>query len=273
MRKIDIHLHPRPPEDDPDMDLYRRVMDENEVEKGLLHAYPRLSPEFPGASNEQVLRLVERHPDRLVGSAYVDLRAPLEDSIATVNRYAARGFRCVKLFPNFGYDPNDERFEPFWQSVEAHGLLCLSHCGWLEHHPDTAAAAKQSLTATPFHFEVPARRHAGINFIFAHFGGGASYLETVTMISRLPNCFADTTPGWGRWVFEQQMPGLRGIDVRKVLYGTDGVRIPSDYARDEAWWAQRFQEQGYPAERLPDFFYHNASRLLDPPTADFGAQS
>ena len=241
------------------MDTYVKAMDKYDVEVVLCHG---LASEDYGFDydNEDIVRAVKRHAGRVLGSAYIDLRKPVQECIDEVEKCAEAGFVCVKLFPNLGFDPNDECFEPFWQRVEDLGLLCLSHCGWLGPNRAKPHLRIQSITATPFHFEVPARRHPGINFIFAHFGGGASYLETVTLLSRLPNCYADVCPGWGRWVWQQRMPGLEGVDMSRILLGTDGAG--EGYFETEAFWIQTFKSYGRTMQQIEDVLYNNAYRLL-----------
>jgi len=255
MRVIDVHVHCSA--DDPNMDEYVRLMDDAGVTAALVHGVEsRTSAWMRG--NDAVLNAVQRHPGRLYGSVYVDFRDPIAKTLQTIERYHAEGFVCIKVFPNLGYDPNDEEYEPIWDAVESLGMMCLSHCGWLGRLADGQRA--HSLTATPFHFEVPARRHPGINFIFAHFGGAATYLETVVITSRLKNCFGDVTPNWGRWVFEQRMPGLTALDYRQVLYGTDNAG--PGYARDIAWWRQTLEDMGWTDGEIEEFFFGNAARLL-----------
>lgn len=258
MNIFDIHLHVAL--DDIHMDGYVKIMDRHRVEGGLVHGVPA---HVPLGDNDAVARVVRRHKGRLYGSVHVDLRRPTKESIAVVRKYAGLGFRCVKLFPNFGFDPNDERHEPFWEEVEKLGLAALSHCGWLA--PDTTNPRRRlhSLTATPFHFEVPARRHRKINFIFAHFGGGATYLETIVLLSRLPNCFADTCPGWGKWVWQSRLPGLETLDRSKVLYGTDGAG--STYGESIRFWTQTMKSYGYRKADLEGYFDAIARRVLNLP--------
>ncbi len=254
MKKIDIHTHL--PKDDPEMEGYLSIMDRFEVVAALVHAVPA-----EGRDNADVLRAVKAHPERLFGSVHVDLREPVEECIDLVREYAARGFRSVKLFPNMGFDANDEHLEPFWAVVEELGLMCLPHCGWLLHRKERAQARLDSLTATPFHFEVPARRHEGVRFIFGHFGGAASYLETIVLCSRLPNAFADTCPGWGRWVFQNRLPGLASLDFAHVLYGTDNAG--ERYGEDAKWWTETHRAMGRTEEDIERYFYGNAARLLE----------
>lgn len=255
MPVIDVHIH-HSGFDDPEMDGYLRHMDEFEVAAALVHALPVTDWTDNGRGNEDVLRAVRKHPGRLSGSVYIDLNAPPEENIETVKRFAGEGFKCVKMFPNLGFDPNDDCHEPVWEAIEEQGLMCLSHCGWLAMLPRRI----QSITASPSHFEVPARRHPKINFIFAHFGGGATYLETVVLTSRLKNAYADVCPGWGRWVFENRMPGLGSVPFSQVLYGTDSAG--ARYGQSVAWWRRTLEDMGRSADEIEAFFYGNAARLL-----------
>lgn len=253
MKKVDTHVHAIP--DDPNMDGYVSIMDQHNVVAALVHAMPG-----DGVGNEDVLRAIKTHPGRLFGSVHVDLREPVQECIDLVNEYADYGFRSIKLFPNLGFDPNDESFEPFWQVVGERKLLCQSHCGWLGNYDNWVGMRLHSLTACPFNFEIPARLHPEINFIFAHFGGGATYLQTVVLLGRLPNVFADTCRGWGVWVFRNRMPGLDEVDFGKVLYGTD--TLGQEYTTDEAWWTKTLVSMGRTQEELDMYFYENGAKLL-----------
>ena len=253
MKKIDIHMHCRT--DDPLMDKYLLHMDKYDVQAGLVHAGP-----LPGEGNEAVLQAIKAHRDRLFGSIQVDLREPAGQCIELIRRYAGEGFKSIKLIPNLGFDPNDERLEPFWQVVEELGLLCLSHCGCLTMRDGFAKMRISSLTATPLHFEVPVRRHPEIKFIMAHFGGGVNYMETIVMMAKYKNVFADTCRNWGTRVFALRMPGLGYLDYSRLLYGTDnsGER----YGQDEAWWIHMLRTMGQSDQAVEGYFYNNAAALL-----------
>lgn len=260
VKKIDVHIHPSP-SSDPTLDDYVQLMDEHDVAAALVHAVPGhpwgddLEP-----TDEAVLAACAKHPRRLYGSCHIDLREAPEYNIKKVARYAAAGFKCVKMFPNLGFDPNDEIHEPVWEAIEAHGLACLAHCGFVLGGKETGRVRLHSLTASAFHFEVPARRHPGIRFIFAHFGGAATYLETIVLCERLDNCFADSCRGWGTWVWQHRMPGLETFPMIKFLYGTDNVG--ERYSQDERWWTDLLVSMGRSQEELQQFFYGNAARIL-----------
>ena len=252
MKKIDIHLHLK--QDDPLLDQYIDTMKKGETAAGLVHGFNK-----DYGSNECVRKACEKHKEKLFGSVLLDFRQPAAEVIAEAKAYAAAGFKSIKLFPNYGYNPSDPRFDKIWDAVEELGLLCLSHCGWLG---TWEMKEVDQLTAHPFCFERAARNHPGINFIMAHFGGGAYYLETCVLTLRLPNLFADTCPGWGKWVFDQRLPGLNGLDFKKILYGTDNCLLGNDYDIDEQYWVATHKAMGRSPEDLERYFYGNAAKLL-----------
>lgn len=253
MKKIDVHLHPHG-EKDPLMDEYVELMHKGEVVAGLVHG----SRSDRKSRNEEIVRVCEKHRGKLFGSVCVDFLDKVEDVIGEIKHYASAGFKSIKLFPNFGYHPSDPKYDKIWETVEELGLMCLSHCGWLGSYKGPKNV--DQLTARPFCFERAARNHQGINFIMAHFGGGAYYLETCVLTLRLPNFFADTCPGWGRWVFDNRMPGLTSLDFSHIMYGTDC--IGTGYETDEHYWTRVHKSMGRSDEDIERYFYKNAAKLL-----------
>jgi predicted TIM-barrel fold metal-dependent hydrolase len=259
MKKIDIHMHVPP--NDPTMENYLQIMDRHDVYAVLVHAMP-----WVGHDNAETLHAVKAHPDRLFGSVMVDLRMPVDESIELVRRYAGEGFRSIKLFPNLGFNPGDEHLEPFWAVVEELGLFCLSHCGWLTDKNNFAGKRIQSLTSSPFHFEMPARRFPKIKFILAHFGGFSDYMQTIVLTTRMANVYADGCPGQGEMVFAHRMPGIEAVDFSKVLYGTDGAG--DQYSEQESWWREVILDIGKTEEDCRKYFYNNAAQMLGLPLLD-----
>lgn len=78
--------------------------------------------------NEYVFALADRHPRLFEPVASVNpYRADAEREL---ERWAARGARCVKWLPNaMGIDPSDERCDPFYRTMRRLGLALLSHGG------------------------------------------------------------------------------------------------------------------------------------------------
>ena len=184
------------------------IMDANRVELALVMG----SPNTP---NEEVLRCVRAHGDRLIGGAYVDPRH-INRAVEDVKRWQGEGFRLIKLFPNLGYYPDEDYVQPMFETIAELKLAVLSHCGWLT----PAAGVSAAYYSAPGRFEKVIRRHKDTIFILAHMGGMASFLETIMLTTRTPNTYCDCSPGQGTWVIEN-CPMAASIPPDRIMWGAD----------------------------------------------------
>ena len=261
IQKIDIHLHPHA--NDPKMEKYLKIMDKHNVEAGLLHGLEDIgwTGKDGDTANDAVVSAIKAHPGRFYGTVCVNFSKGIEKTLKTIKAFNDKGCMGIKLFPNCGFDPNDDQYEPIWKEVEKRNMLVFSHCGWLMPNEKDPSARIASIDGgSPFHFEVPARRHPKVKFIFAHFGGGATYLETLVLTSRLKNTFADCCPGWGRWVFENNLSGIGSMNRSQFLYGTDNAG--EYYGIDDIWWTEKLLSLGFKYGELEMFFYSNSAKIL-----------
>ena len=243
---IDAHVHLAP--DDPQGDALVRRMDNWAVEKAILLGWPEdIDGRFAG--NDKILAAAKAHKGRLVPFAFAQMR----ESVDVICGLIADGFAGLKIIPNFGDVPDWPCFDKFWETVATARLTVLTHCGWL-----LDIGAYYSRLTSPLHWENPVREHPEIKFIFAHFGGLNSYLETLLMLTRTPNCYADLTPGQGPWPFEKRMPGLEDCPGDRVLFGSDTLDgdYPALVRRIEAAIAP------YPKLTKQGIFHDNAARLF-----------
>src|SRR5919202_2266604 len=78
--------------------------------------------------NEHVFALADEHPDLF--EPVVSVNPYRADAVEELEKWAARGARCVKWLPNaMGIDPSDERCDPFYRKMKQLGLVLLSHGG------------------------------------------------------------------------------------------------------------------------------------------------
>ena len=78
--------------------------------------------------NEYVFALAGEHPDLF--EPVVSVNPYRADAARELEKWAARGARCVKWLPNaMGIDPSDERCDPFYRKMRELGLVLLSHGG------------------------------------------------------------------------------------------------------------------------------------------------
>ena len=241
---IDIHNHVGA--DDPGATCLLELMDSRNVETTLVLGSP-LSP-----SNDDLAALVARHRDRFVGGAYIDPRKP--DAIDHLRHCRAEGLHVVKLFPNFGYYPDDEAFRPFFDVVAELGMGVLSHCGWLTPKAGVSAA----YYSHPGRFEKLVRTYTDTPFIMAHMGGIAGFLETVMLTTRTPNTYTDCSPGQGVWVLETAGAMAASIPPDKLLWGMDCYY-------DEEWFDRQHSALaalGF-GPHLDKIYHGNATAIFD----------
>jgi predicted TIM-barrel fold metal-dependent hydrolase len=248
-RKVDIHNHLW---SDPTGDKRVAEMDRFGVEVTLILAVPPIGQDL--GANVDVLSAWRRHPQRLVPGVYLDPRQGA-GAIAELRRYHAAGVRVVKLFPNFGYYPDDDACRPFFDAVEELGLGVLSHCGWLAPSPGLDSAAYYS---HPGRFELVVRRHPRTPFIMAHLGGIAGYLETVMLTTRAPNVYTDTAPGQGLLVLRRGGPMAGAVPPEKLMFACDEPDLGGYLPK----YQQALADQGY-GPHFDKIFYANARAWLE----------
>lgn len=100
------------------------AFDKNYRPDGTVNA---LKTEFH-VPNEYVFALAAEHRDLFEPVISVNPYRP--DAILELEKWAARGARCVKWLPNaMGIDPSDERCDSFYRKMRELGLVLLSHGG------------------------------------------------------------------------------------------------------------------------------------------------
>jgi predicted TIM-barrel fold metal-dependent hydrolase len=78
--------------------------------------------------NEYVFSLADAHAD--IFEPVISVNPYRADATLELERWAARGARCVKWLPNaMGIDPSDERCDSFYVKMKQLGLVLLSHGG------------------------------------------------------------------------------------------------------------------------------------------------
>ena len=250
-RIIDIHNHMFGGDDGSQM---LEKMDDLGIEVMLIMGSPRTTEK----GNRKLVKACHKWPDRYVGGAYYDPREGTK-AIGKLKHYNAEGLRVVKLFPNLGYFPDDEKVRPFFEKVAELGMGVLSHCGWLGgsgaqmDRKDWAAYYSH-----PGRFEKVIRLYPETPFIMAHFGGIAGMLESVMLATRTPNCYIDCSPGQGLWAVEACGAIAASIPPTKLMWGSD--------TNDPGGHIDRYRKGlvklGY-GPHLKKLFYDNAAGILD----------
>jgi predicted TIM-barrel fold metal-dependent hydrolase len=196
-----------------------KAMDDAGVRCGMLCAW--WGPAGPLIGNDEVATLVERHPDRFVGIASVDLHRPL-DAVRELRRCVRElGFRGVRIVPwLWNLPPDDRRYYPiyvecceldvpFCLQVGHTGPLCPSEPGRPIPYLDRVALEFPELTIV---------------------GGHIGYPWTAEMISlatKYPNVYIDTSAYTAARYPPEIVDFLRGHGRRKVLFGSNHPAWPA----------------------------------------------
>ena len=246
--KLDFHYHYANVENY--IEDLLKDMDRAGVEKTLLMGGPEDAFwEFKNcgfASNERVLKAVQKYPDRLIGNIYLDPREP--DAVTTLENYMEAGFRCVKMFPPVGFYPDDEKFFPLYEKIEEYGVPILFHAGQtnikiISKDPKIRKATN-SKYGNPMNFDMIARLFPGMPIILAHMGY-PYYTEAWSVAHANNNVYLDIA-GSGPWV--EGIPlvynALGGqnyipIDFQRVIWGSDNCLPQAEsMARAEVYLRQ-----------------------------------
>ncbi len=274
MRIIDVHQHlwigddgtGWVPSDREGTDLLRG-MDENGVEWAVLHAVPTSHAPHCG-DNPDVLRAVQAHPDRFIGSVYVNLRDATRSAEA-LKRYLGEGFRCVKTLPYLdAVYPDDPACEPVWDLIEEAGAPMLVHTGQLTKAKRHQVHPADSMCNHPLHLANVAARHPNVNIIVGHLSRNWFWDAVMLHISH-QNLFLEVstqTPQSPAYQFLAEWEAKGPKDRVRVLRLDNHVMFGSDYgagtlAERIGWWRAFVEEVGKP-QYLDTFFYATAARLF-----------
>lgn len=202
-----------PPSEAPTVGSTVEQMDAGDVDLGLISAWH--GPEGPILANDDVAGVVAAHPERFAGVGSVDLHRPL-DAVREVRRCVDElGFRAIRVIPwLWGLPPNDRRYYPVYAACAEAGVpFCLQvgHAGPL----------RRSEPGRP----IPYLDEVALDFPeLVIVGGHVGYPWTAEMISlatKYPNVYIDTSAYTTRRYPPELVRYLRGHGRRKVLFGTN----------------------------------------------------
>ncbi len=248
---IDCHNHLRPVSSDPNLNPWPTV-DELIDAQDAAGVSMTLVLGLPGWSNDCLVSAVQKYPDRFVGGPYLDPREP--DAVDQVANYHSEGMKVIKLFPNFGYYPDDDQFLGFFERIAELNMGVLTHCGWLwEVFGITAAYYSH-----PGRFEKLVRRFTEMPFIFAHMGGIAGFMEAIMLTTRTPNAYVDCSPGQGTWALQYAGAMTKSTPPGKLLFGADSWDVAG--VRDRA--GALMADIGF-AEHFDKIYYSNARSIFE----------
>jgi predicted TIM-barrel fold metal-dependent hydrolase len=218
------------------------------------------------APNEKVLAAVKAHPDRLTGNLYLDPRFP--DAIDTFKRYRDEGFKCVKMFPPVGFQPDDERYFPLYELIEASGVPLLFHAGQtnikvISTEPGVRKATN-SKYSHPLNYDMISRLFPKMPIVLAHMGY-PHYIDAWSVAHANTNIYLDIS-GSGPWT--EGIPivfnavgghSFIPLDFNRVIWGSDNCMPQLEHiARSDVY----VRQMGAKSQDRKMIFGETAKKLL-----------
>jgi predicted TIM-barrel fold metal-dependent hydrolase len=235
------------PDEIPD-ELTIGALDAGGITRAVVTAWH--GPQGPLLSNDAVAALVRRHPDRLVGVAAVDLHRPMAAVRELRHRVRDEGFKGLRMLPwLWGLPPNDRRYYPLYATCVELGVpFCLQvgHTGPLGPSEPGRPIPYLEDVAEDFPELVIVAGHTGYPWAD----------EMISLATRYPNVYIDTSAYKPRRYPPQLVAYLKGHGRRKVLFASDWPMIlPGDCVAQVG-------ELGLDDEARRLFLHDNAARVF-----------
>ena len=251
-----------PPESEPPDDETQADRWAQEAERYGLRAVGFVT----GGGNDNLARVVARHPDKFVGFAHNYLFA--DDAPQELQRGVEQlGLRGYKLLaPNLDRPIEDEAAYPVWEMCAQLDIPVLVHFGI--QGGGGGVAWHQNIN--PLKLYPVARDFPDVTFVVPHFGC-AWIRETLQLCWACANVSIDTSGSnqWVRWVdgdwttkklFRKY---IETIGAGRIIFGSDSSYFPRGFAirylQDQI---RDCRELGLTDEQLRLIFSENAARLF-----------
>lgn len=201
------------------LDLLLKTMAAANVSRALLAAW--YGPQGALISNEDVLEVVSRFPEKFSGLASVDLRHPVA-AVRTLRKFVTEhGFKGLRIVQWLWELPcTHPLYYPLLaECVELDVPICLQvgHTGPL----------RSSETGRPSHIERIALDFPDLKIVGGHIGYPWT-TEMIALATKFPNVFIDTSAYVPKRYPPELVTYMKGHGKGKVMFGTNYPMITAD---------------------------------------------
>lgn len=219
-----------------------------------------------GGGNENLQKVVRRHPDRFTGMAHHPIweEGAADQLKRAIEEYGLVGLKM--LGPRVPIEFDDPRLVPIWEYLAAHRLPVLCHFGLL----GTAGGIVYHRNMSPLVIANVCRAYPEIPWIIPHFGCG--YMQELLQLCwAFPNIYVDTSGSnqWMRWLPYEMTTQLafrkyhETIGPERIIFGSDSSWFPRGfsyrYLQDQV---RDVRQMNWKQEDIAQVFGGNAARLF-----------
>jgi len=184
-------------------------------------------PENIDWQHEDLLALAAEFPGRIVPFYAVDPRR--DDVIKRARQFLASGkFRGVKIYPNGGYYPTDDKLMGVYAICEEHGLPVTAHCGPYGVWQYGLTVADRVRFSHPSNYEAILTKFPKLRLCLAHFGGSSEWDKQLK--SKTDRAGDDRS--WVRWICDLIRDGAYPnlyTDISYLIFQSAGQGIHVTY--------------------------------------------
>jgi uncharacterized protein len=223
-------------------------MDAGGVDHGFVSAW--YGPDGPLISNDEVAGWVAGHQERLSGVAAVDLRRPVAAVRELRRAVSDLGFRALRIVPwLWGLPPNHRLYYPLLAECVELGIPLMTQVGH-------TGPLRTSETGRPIpYLDDVALEFPDLVIVAGHIGYPWT-AEMVSLATKYPNVYIDTSAYVAHRYPSELVAYLRGAGRRKVLFGTNYPMVSAEQA------LSRLDELELDDEARKLFLHGNAARVF-----------
>lgn len=240
MRAIDVHVHPSTRGLDCDACAYfkRDLSEVPTTEEGLAGIFvkqqakalligwhPSTVKEGARNTNDHVLDLAARYPDAFAGVlASLDMGSEnsaerIKEATSLLDNSIVKGFKFHP--PDQNFYPNDTKYYPLWERLEAGGKPVMFHTGFTVLGANQDGGKGIALDCgRPIHLDTVARDFSRMKIIAAH-PGWPWHEELIGVLTHKKNVYVDTSGYLAEQLPELFQRAIRGRLQDKALFGSD----------------------------------------------------
>lgn len=199
-----------------------RHMDEGNIEKAVIMAFDTSASRHwalkgKKLTNDDVAKMVQEYPGRLIGYGSVDPRRPdaVEETERCIKELKFKGMKfhpaAVELYPN-----DEKYFYPIYEKCVELGVPVQSHCG------TTGLYFTKIKYMTPLYYDDVAVDFPTLKLVLLHFGIGGWHDQAMSVAFRHPNVYLDISGASPR-ILPRDLVNAANTPFYqdKIIFGTD----------------------------------------------------
>ena len=177
--------------------------------------------------HEDLLELAAEFPGRIVPFCAVDPRR--NDVLGRARQNLAPGkFRGVKIYPNGGYSPCDDKLLGVYALCEERGFPVIAHCSPYGAWQYGLTLADRVRFSHPRNYEAIVTRFPKLRLCLAHFGGSSEWDKSL----KSKSAHEGTDRSWVRWIVDLMRNGRYPnlyADISYLIFQSEGRDIHVTY--------------------------------------------